>query len=65
MVGNKENYKFDVGVKGLIISLLGIIVSCFHMFCMHHDLKPFSVSIGYRDFFKKGFDQHNTMSIHV
>ena len=32
MVGSKENYKFDVGVKGLIIYLLGIIVSCFHMF---------------------------------
>ena len=28
MVGSKENYKFDVGVKGLIIYLLGIIVSC-------------------------------------
>ena len=32
MVGSKENYKFDVGVKGLIIYLLGIIVSCLHMF---------------------------------
>ena len=32
MVGSKENYKFDVGVKGLIMYLLGIIVSCFHMF---------------------------------
>ena len=32
MFGSKENYKFDVGVKGLIIYLLGIIVSCFHMF---------------------------------
>ena len=53
MVGSKENYKFDVGVKGLIIYLLGLIVSCFHMFCMHHDLKPFSVSIGYWDFFLK------------
>ena len=28
MVGSKENYKFDVGVKGLIMYLLGIIVSC-------------------------------------
>ena len=28
MIGSKENYKFDVGVKGLIIYLLGIIVSC-------------------------------------
>ena len=28
MVWSKENYKFDVGVKGLIIYLLGIIVSC-------------------------------------
>ena len=32
MVGSKENYKFDVGVKVIIIYLLGIIVSCFHMF---------------------------------
>ena len=28
MVGSEENYKFDVGVKELIIYLLGIIVSC-------------------------------------
>ena len=28
MVGSKENYKFYVGVKGLITYLLGIIVSC-------------------------------------
>ena len=38
MVGSKENYKFDVGVKGLIIYLLGIIVSCLdidgHYDCM-------------------------------
>ena len=36
MVGSKENYKFDVGVKGLIIYLLGLIVSCLYMFkfCM-------------------------------
>ena len=26
MVGSKENYKFDVGVKGLIIYLLGLIL---------------------------------------
>ena len=32
MVRSKENYKFDVGVKGLIMYLLGIIVYCFHMF---------------------------------
>ena len=38
MVGSKENYKFDVGVKGLIISLLGIIVSCLHMFGILHAL---------------------------
>ena len=38
MVGSKENYKFDVGVKGLIIYLLGIIVSCLHMFRILHAL---------------------------
>ena len=38
MVGSKENYKFDVGVKGLIIHLLGIIVSCLHMFRILHAL---------------------------
>ena len=38
MVGSKENYKFDVGVKGLIIYLLGIIVSCLHMFKILHAL---------------------------
>ena len=38
MVGSKENYKFDVGVKGLIVSLLGIIVSCLHMFRILHAL---------------------------
>ena len=32
MVGSKENYKFDGGVKGLIIYLLGLIVFCLHMF---------------------------------
>ena len=46
MVGSKENYKFDVGVKGLIMYLLGLIVSSLYMFkfCMlsfHH------VSINY------------------
>ena len=38
MVGSKENYKFDVGVKGLIIYLLGIIVSCLHMSKILHAL---------------------------
>ena len=38
MVGSKENYKFDVEVKRLIIYLLGIIVSCSHMFKILHAL---------------------------
>ena len=38
MVGSKENYKFDVGVKGLIIYLLGLTVSCLYMFKILHAL---------------------------
>ena len=38
MVGSKENYKFAVGGKGLIIYLLGIIVSCLFMFRILHAL---------------------------
>ena len=41
MVGSKENYKFDVGVKELIIYLLGIIVSCLHMFRILYALISF------------------------
>ena len=40
MVGSKKNYKFDVGVKKSIIYLLGIIVSCWHMFKILHALIP-------------------------
>ena len=38
MVESKENNKFDVEVKRLIIYLLGIIVSCSHMFKILHAL---------------------------
>ena len=65
MVGSKENYKFDVGVKGLIIYLLGIIVSCFHMF-LHASRFETILGLNWLSvFFSNGFDQHNTMSIHV